>query len=99
MNLLAVETSCDETAAALISETGDAARPWQIRSNVVASQAAPDPAFPTVTFPNPQEPGAADALLELAARVDADLAIALDPDADRCALGVPLAARWRVGTG
>lgn len=40
MNLLAVETSCDETAAALISETGDAARPWQIRSNVVASQAA-----------------------------------------------------------
>ena len=40
MNLLAVETSCDETAAAVISETGDAARPWQIRSNVVASQAA-----------------------------------------------------------
>ena len=40
MNLLAVETSCDETAAAVISETGDAARPWQLRSNVVASQAA-----------------------------------------------------------
>jgi len=40
MNLLAIETSCDETAAAVIAETGDAARPWSIRSNVVASQAA-----------------------------------------------------------
>jgi N6-L-threonylcarbamoyladenine synthase len=38
VNLLAIETSCDETAAALIAETGDAARPWQIRSSVVASQ-------------------------------------------------------------
>jgi len=40
MNLLAIETSCDETAAALIAETGDPARPWQIRSNIVASQVA-----------------------------------------------------------
>ena len=40
MNLLAIETSCDETAAAVVAETGDAARPWAIRSNVVASQAA-----------------------------------------------------------
>jgi N6-L-threonylcarbamoyladenine synthase len=40
MNLLAIETSCDETAAAVIAETGDAARPWRLRSNVVASQAA-----------------------------------------------------------
>jgi N6-L-threonylcarbamoyladenine synthase len=40
MNLLAIETSCDETAAAVIAETGDLGRPWQIRSNVVASQAA-----------------------------------------------------------
>src|SRR4051812_49535367 len=39
MNLLAIETSCDETAAAVIAETGDAATPWQLRSNVVASQA------------------------------------------------------------
>ena len=38
MNLLAIETSCDETAAALIAETGDAARPWVIRSSIVASQ-------------------------------------------------------------
>ncbi len=40
MNLLALETSCDETAAAVIGETGDPARPWRIRSSVVASQAA-----------------------------------------------------------
>src|SRR5688500_19577559 len=40
MHLLAIETSCDETAAAVIAETGDPARPWQIRSNVVASQTA-----------------------------------------------------------
>ncbi len=39
MHLLAIETSCDETAAAVIEETGDAARPWAMRSNVVASQA------------------------------------------------------------
>lgn len=40
MNLLAIETSCDETAAAVVEETGDEARPWRARSNVVASQAA-----------------------------------------------------------
>jgi N6-L-threonylcarbamoyladenine synthase len=40
MNLLAIETSCDETAAAVIAETADAVRPWRICSNVVASQAA-----------------------------------------------------------
>jgi phosphomannomutase len=67
--------------------------------HVVASQAVPDPAFPTVTFPNPEEPGVVDALLELAERVDADLAVALDPDADRCALGVPGPAGWRMLSG
>ena len=40
MNLLAIETSCDETAAAVIAETGDPAKPWLLKSNVVASQDA-----------------------------------------------------------
>ncbi|MGW4483670.1 phospho-sugar mutase [Amycolatopsis sp. NPDC004368] len=59
----------------------------------VAAQSQPDADFPTVSFPNPEEPGATDLLLELASEVDADLAVALDPDADRCALG----ARGRDG--
>lgn len=66
---------------------------------VVAEQFAPDPDFPTVTFPNPEEPGAADALLALATHVEADLAIALDPDADRCAVGVRDDGGWRMLRG
>lgn len=56
--------------------------------HVVAEQGDPDPAFPTVAFPNPEEPGAMDLALALAATVDADVIIANDPDADRCAVGV-----------
>ncbi|MFC5947719.1 phospho-sugar mutase [Pseudonocardia lutea] len=67
--------------------------------HVVPEQAAPDPDFPTVDFPNPEEPGATDLLLVLAERTSADLAIALDPDADRCALGVPTATGPRMLTG
>jgi phosphomannomutase len=52
----------------------------------VPEQDSPDPAFPTVTFPNPEEPGATDLLKALALRVNADVAIAQDPDADRCAV-------------
>jgi phosphomannomutase len=52
----------------------------------VDAQDSPDPAFPTVAFPNPEEPGAVDLLQALATRVDADLAIAEDPDADRCSV-------------
>ncbi|GAA1096691.1 phospho-sugar mutase [Tsukamurella spumae] len=67
--------------------------------HVVEEQFAPDGEFPTVTFPNPEEPGASDLLLALAERVDADLAVALDPDADRCALGARFPEGWRMLTG
>jgi phosphomannomutase len=67
--------------------------------HVVESQFAPDPDFPTVAFPNPEEPGAVDALLKLAADVDAEIAIALDPDADRCAIGVAAPDGWRMLSG
>lgn len=67
--------------------------------HVVASQFAPDPDFPTVAFPNPEEPGAVDELLALAVGVDAEIAVALDPDADRCAVGVRTPSGWRMLTG
>ena len=56
---------------------------------VVARQGDPDPEFRTVAFPNPEEPGAIDLALAAAVEHDADIVLANDPDADRCAVAVP----------
>jgi len=69
---------------------------------LVAEQAEPDPAFPTVAFPNPEEPGAMDLAFTTARGAKPDLVIANDPDADRCAVAVPDPAAdggWRMLRG
>jgi phosphomannomutase len=67
--------------------------------HVPERQAEPDPEFPTVSFPNPEEPGAMDLALAVAAEVGADVVVANDPDADRCAVGVPVGDRWQMLRG
>ncbi|MEU2516015.1 phospho-sugar mutase [Streptomyces syringium] len=69
---------------------------------VVAEQAEPDPDFPTVAFPNPEEPGAMDLAFATAREAAPDIVIANDPDADRCAVAVPdpdSVAGWRMLRG
>ena len=68
---------------------------------VVSEQAQPDPDFPTVSFPNPEEPGALDLALAAAARADADIVLANDPDADRAAVAAkdPDTGAWRMLRG
>ena len=66
---------------------------------VVPEQADPDPRFPTVAFPNPEEPGAIDLAIARAQQIDADLVIANDPDADRLAAAVVVDRRWRMLRG
>lgn len=65
----------------------------------VSEQTNPDPNFPTVSFPNPEEKGAMDLLLDLAKSKNSDIAIANDPDADRCALAVKDKGNWKVLNG
>ena len=66
---------------------------------VVAEQFAPDPTFPTLPFPNPEEPGALDLATATADRVGADLVIANDPDADRLGAAVRGPSGWHVLRG
>ena len=75
-----------ETAARVLAEAGFDA------PAIVEEQIAPDPAFPTVAFPNPEEPGAMDLSLARARETDAELVVANDPDADRLAIAIPDAA-------
>lgn len=79
-----------ETAQRVFSEAGFAA------PTVVTEQIAPDASFPTVAFPNPEEPGAMDLAIARAIKINADVVIANDPDADRLAVAVPGAdGAWR----
>ena len=66
---------------------------------LVTAQTTPDPNFPTVAFPNPEEPGAIDLSLQVARAHSADVVIANDPDADRCAAAIEEHGIWRMLTG
>ncbi len=82
------------TSVVQVLETAGFAAP-----RVVAEQEQPDPDFPTVSFPNPEEPGAMDLAMALAEKSGADLVVANDPDADRCAAAVPGPHGWRMLRG
>ncbi|MDR6690400.1 phosphomannomutase [Microbacterium sp. 1154] len=85
-----------ETVSRVLAEAG------YPQPTVVEAQIHPDGRFPTVAFPNPEEPGAMDLSFETARAVDAELVIANDPDADRLAVAIPDAdteGGWRRLTG
>jgi phosphomannomutase len=82
------------TSVIQVLETAGFAAPY-----VVERQEQPDPDFPTVAFPNPEEPGAMDLALALAREKDVDLVVANDPDADRCAAAVSGPHGWRMLRG
>ena len=78
-----------ETASAVFEAAGFGV------PELVAEQAEPDPTFPTVAFPNPEEPGAMDLVMALGAASRADIVVANDPDADRLAIAIPTSDGWR----
>ncbi|MFJ4158796.1 phospho-sugar mutase [Microbacterium testaceum] len=85
-----------ETVSRVLAEAG------YPQPTVVEAQIHPDGRFPTVAFPNPEEPGAMDLSFETARAVDAELVIANDPDADRLAVAIPdtdVEGGWRRLTG
>ncbi|MDE3082781.1 MAG: phospho-sugar mutase [Acidobacteriota bacterium] len=69
------------------------------RVTLVESQFAPDPAFPTLAFPNPEEPGALDLATARADEAGSRIVIANDPDADRLGVAVRGSSGWRVLRG
>ncbi|HEV2373340.1 MAG TPA: phospho-sugar mutase [Streptosporangiaceae bacterium] len=98
--LCVVYTSLHGVAASLMLRAAAAAGFGTLQ--VVAAQAEPDADFPTVAFPNPEEPGALDLALAEASKAGADLVLANDPDGDRLAVAVPDPAAsggWRRLTG
>jgi phosphomannomutase len=92
-DLRIVYTPLHGVGGALVEET--LRRAGFAPPTIVAEQAAPDPNFPTTPFPNPEEPGTLDLALELGRRVDADVVLANDPDADRLAVAVPTEEGFR----
>ena len=92
-----VHTALHGVGGALVADVLD--RAGFTDRHPVAEQEQPDPDFPTVAFPNPEEPGAMDLAMELASRTGADLVVANDPDADRCAAAVPGPHGWRMLRG
>jgi phosphomannomutase len=102
-DLKVVSTALHGVGGALLADAFE--RAGFARPIAVPQQQEPDAAFPTVSFPNPEEPGAIDLALALAAEENADLVIANDPDADRCAVAVPLpeggdsSSGWRMLRG
>jgi phosphomannomutase len=97
-DLKVVSTALHGVGGALLGDAFE--RAGFARPVAVAQQQQPDAAFPTVAFPNPEEPGAIDLALALAAEENADIVIANDPDADRCAVAVPVPeGGWRMLRG
>jgi phosphomannomutase len=92
-----VHTAMHGVGTEMVTKVFDAARFEPLIK--VPEQAAPDPDFPTVAFPNPEEPGALDLALALAREHDADIVIANDPDADRCAVAARFPSGWQMLRG